>query len=92
MCAPAWKVGMLGSAIFMGWASTLLWLPSMGDKYGRKNLFAFGCLLNVLMYTIMMITKDLNMMIFSIFVQGALNSIRVNIGYLYLLEMMPKYF
>ena len=70
----------------------MLWLPSMGDKYGRKKLFVFGMLLNLVCYTVLMVTHDLNLMIASIFVQGALNSIRVNIGYLYLLEMMPKYF
>jgi len=54
MCAPSWKVGALGSALFIGWASTLLWLPGMGDRYGRKNIFAFGCTLNILAYTVLM--------------------------------------
>lgn len=71
---------------------TLLWLPSFGDKYGRKKLFAIGMTLNLFMYIAMMVTHDLNTMLFCIFVQGGLNSIRMNIGYLYLLEMMPKHF
>lgn len=91
MCASSVKVGLLGSAQFLGWASTLLWLPVLGDKYGRKKLFAVGMTMNLLMYTVMMWTHDLNVMLFSIFVQGGLNSIRMNIGYLYLLEMMPKH-
>lgn len=91
MCQPSWKIGALGTALFIGWASTLLWVPRLGDKYGRKNLFAFGMSLNLLMYTLMMWTQSLNVMLFSIFMQGALNSIRVNIGYIYLLEMMPKH-
>ena len=35
MCAPPWKVGLLGTVYFIGWASTLLWLPRFGDKFGR---------------------------------------------------------
>ena len=35
MCIPPWKVGMLGTVYFIGWAITLLWLPRFGDKFGR---------------------------------------------------------
>lgn len=91
MCAPAWKVGLLGTCLFVGWASTLLWLPRFGDKYGRKNVFAVCMTLNLVMFTVMMTTGSLDVMMVSIFVQGALNSIRVNVGFLYLLEMMPKH-
>ena len=91
MCAPTWKVGMLGTCLFVGWASTLLWVPSFGDKYGRKNIFAVSMSLNLIMYSVMMWTTSLDVMLISVFFQGALNSVRVNIGYLYLLEMMPKH-
>lgn len=91
MCAPSWKQALLGTALFVGWASTLLWLPRFGDMYGRKWIFAFGMTLNLLMYTIMMVTTDMNTMIISIFIQGALNSIRCNIGFMYFLELLPKY-
>ena len=91
MCVPSWKVGLLGTCLFVGWASTLLWLPSFGDKYGRKKVFAICMSLNLLMYTVMMVTHSLDVMLVSVFIQGALNSVRVNIGYLYLLEMMPKH-
>ena len=56
MCAPSWKQALLGTALFVGWASTLLWLPRFGDMYGRKWIFAAGMTLNLLMYTIMMVT------------------------------------
>ena len=91
MCEESWKVGLLGSAIFIGWASTLLWVPRFGDQYGRKTVFAVGMSLNLLMYTIMMWTRDINVMLVSLFMQGALTSVRMNIGYLYMLELMPKH-
>lgn len=35
MCYPEWRVGLLGSIYFIGFAATLLWLPRLGDIYGR---------------------------------------------------------
>ena len=35
-CCPGWKIGMMGSVIFIGWFITLPWLPRLSDKYGRK--------------------------------------------------------
>ena len=46
---------------------------------------------NLLMYSVMLYTHSLDVMLFSIFIMGAFCSIRVNIGFLYLLEMMPKH-
>lgn len=47
--------------------------------------------INLLMYSVMMYTHSLDVMLVSIFIMGANCSIRVNIGFLYLLEMMPKH-
>ena len=91
MCEESWKVGMLGSSFFIGWASTLLWLPSFGDKYGRKMPFAIAMVLNLFLYGVLMITKNIDVMLANLFVQGALTSVRINIGFLYLQEMMPKH-
>ena len=44
-----------------------------------------------MMYTVILYTRSIDVMLMCIFVIGALNSIRVNIGFLYLLEMMPKH-
>ncbi len=27
ICRPGWQIGLLGSAFFAGWVSTLLWIP-----------------------------------------------------------------
>ena len=81
---------MLGSALFVGWCATLLWVPRLGDKFGRKWLFTLGMGGNFLCYNILMFTHNLNLMLFTIFCFGALSSIRINVGYVYLLELMPK--
>ena len=38
VCEPDWKIALIGSAFFVGWVSTLLWIPSISDKRGRKKM------------------------------------------------------
>ena len=35
MCYPRWKIGLPGTIFFIGFAATLLWVPRLGDIYGR---------------------------------------------------------
>jgi len=54
MCAKPWKVGFIGSAFFLGWVTTILWLPRLSDMYGRKKFFAAGMAANLLLYTMLL--------------------------------------
>ena len=87
-----WKVLLLGSWYFIGWCSTLLWLPAMGDKFGRKNLFWLGSALNAVATGIMLLTKSLIVMSICIFATGFLSALRQNIGYVYVMELVPRKF
>ena len=80
----------MGSALMIGWCTTMLWVPRLADKFGRKWIFVLGMGGNFLLSTIIMFTHNVNLMIFAIFGLGALMSIRVTIGYVYLLELMPS--
>lgn len=62
----------------------------MGDKYGRKKLFWFGMALNWVLYSLLLICKNFWFMNAIWFGFGMSNSIRINIGYVFLVEMMPK--
>ena len=42
--------------------------------------------------TVMIFTGSLNMMLFCSFSIGTLCSLRINVGYIYLMELMPKRF
>lgn len=44
-CASKAKVSLIGSAYFVGWIVTLLFVPRISDKYGRRNLIVFGTFL-----------------------------------------------
>lgn len=41
LCEPKWKVGMIGSAYFVGVALFMLISPPYADKNGRRNIFIF---------------------------------------------------
>ena len=89
-CVDPMKYGMIGASLFIGWSMTLLWLPSFADRNGRRKYF-FACMvLDLGLFTALMFTKNLYVMIAIFFCFGLLTSIRTNVGYVYLMEMLPK--
>lgn len=81
---------MLGSSYFIGWCLTLLWVPRFGDILGRKKLF-WGCMLcQTFLFVAMLFTKSLLGMTLVIGSFGVCNSIRVTIGFVYLMDLLPK--
>ena len=82
---------MVGSAFFAGWVCTLLILPPLSDKYGRKYFFQLGVFLNLIVYYIIMETRSLNVMIAAQFLCGMLNSLRTSVGFVYLMELVPRH-
>ena len=89
MCNPL-ETGLLGSAFFIGWCATLLWVPRLADRYGRSKVFKIGMIGDFICYNILMVTTNVNVMLLTIFVFGLLCSIRLNVGYVYMVELMPR--
>ena len=69
-CAPGWKLGLISSAYFFGWCLTLLWFPVLADKYGRRTIMIGGAILDLAMYTGIMITSNVDVMITLCFLEG----------------------
>ena len=90
MCRPKWQAGSLGSAYFIGYVFTLLWLPRLADVYGRKKIFAYGMAVQSIFYTVLMFTNNFYVMLVTTFCFGLLASIRQVIGFVFFLELMPK--
>lgn len=90
LCMMEWERKFMGSIFFVGWCSTLLWVPLLSDKYGRKPFFVWGQVLQFALMTVQMVTHNVMIMLAVIFAQGALTTIRINIGYLWLMELLPK--
>ena len=88
-CVDSWRISALGTFYFIGWCSTLLWLPAMADRHGRKRFYWLGIFLNLCIYTGMLFTDSLLVMtvLFSLF--GAVCSLIIQVGYVYLTEMVP---
>jgi len=68
---------MIGATFFLGWCVTLLWLPGMADKKGRRKIFWLGMLIDLLLYTGLMITTSYGVMIFLYLCFGMICAIRV---------------
>ena len=65
-------------------------MPKLGDIYGRKPVFSVSAVLNATLYTVLMVTESLTVLTVVSFMFGMISSLRVNIGYVYLIEFMPK--
>ena len=89
-CCPRWKVGMIGSMYFIGWVITLPWVPKLSDSRSRKTYFLIAMLIDLAVYIMMFFANSVEQMILLVFVVGLANSIRMNIGFVYLMELIPK--
>ena len=76
-CTKDWVVGMIGASLFIGWCTTLLWLPALADKYGRKPIFFIGMCLDLVFYVGLLVTTKLWVMILIWFLFGMVCSVRI---------------
>ena len=90
MCAPKWKIGMIGSMYFLGWFITLPWLPRLSDKYSRKKIVYLGMVANWIMFIVMYFTTTIDWMLINMLIIGMLTTIRISIVFVYFMELMPK--
>ena len=44
-CQSPFLIGLIGAGYFMGFAISSMFVPALGDKLGRKDLFMFCYLL-----------------------------------------------
>jgi hypothetical protein len=80
-CTPGFKLALLGSMYFAGWATTILVIPLMADKTGRKWWFT-GCIaVTALTFVGFFLSKSLPLSIALMYIVGAANSGRVMVGF-----------
>ena len=92
ICKPRWKIGFISSAYFIGWCGTLLWLPLLSDRLGtRRYFFIAGAVLDLAMYTGILLTHDLNVMITLAFFEGLFASCTQTVGWVYMMELLPPH-
>jgi len=90
LCQARWKVAALGASIFLGWIMTMLWLPMLSDRYGRKKFFYAGICLQFVVFTVTLTTSSLEITIICNFLYGCLSSLRLQVGFLYLSDLVGE--
>ena len=89
-CATPREIGMIGSAYFFGWIVTLSFLPRISDLYGRQKIIIGGNFIQVLAFTVIMVTQSYRVMITALIVLGMVATARAQVSVIYLFESLTK--
>jgi MFS family permease len=79
----------MGSVYLLGWALGCLCIPRWGDVYGRRWPYLISMGASLVMYLVLILSKDINLTTSMFFLLGITNPGKSNISYVYLLEMIP---
>ena len=89
VCEPGWKIGLIGSMYLMGWSLGCLFIPRLGDTKGRRWPFLITSVASVLIYLVLLLSRSINLTMAMYFILGLTTPGKVNLGYVYLLELVP---
>lgn len=90
MCENKFISSLIVSSFYAGMLSVLWWVPVLSDRHGRKNLVQSGSVINSILYTVLLLTSNKFMLMAVIFLTGASMSLTFTVGFIYLIELMPK--
>jgi len=85
-CAAGWKLGAVGSLFLVGIVIGCSFVTKMGDKYGRKPVYAAGLLLNAVFVTVAVFSHLVLLTYFCMFMLGISITARYYVGYTYNVE------
>jgi len=88
-CASKSTIGLIGSAMFAGWALSGLFLPRLADLYGRKLVFQVSMTLQLVTFIGLMLSRNMTLTTVIMFVFGISSVGRCSISFLYLMELLP---
>ena len=90
MCEPSWKPGFLGSVFYLFWSVSLLFVPRLADKYGRKWLYTSSRVIEAFLYIAAMVTSDYWTMVGLMSAMGLAAAGRMNVQAVYMQEWVPR--
>ena len=90
LCESELKIALIGSAFFLGWVSTLLWIPRISDLHGRKKVLTVGLMINFALYTGLIFVTNINLLIGIMFGLGAMRTFNYQLSFVYMIELMPR--
>lgn len=76
---------------FAGWAATVIWVPLLADKVGRKWWFTGSVMIVFLTIIGFLLSPSLTFSTVLMFIAGAMNSGRVMVGFVYGQEFLVPY-
>ena len=76
-CASKMKIGFIGSSPFIGWVSTLLFIPRLSDVYGRYKIILIGNIVQLLGLALIVFSKSFPLLIVGLLTIGMTSTIRV---------------
>ena len=89
VCTPRAKIGLIGGMFFAGWASTLLVLTCLADRYGRQRIWLACISVTALAMIGMYASRSVDLTIALQFVVGAASSGRCQVGFVFANEFLP---
>ena len=90
ICTPKSYFSLFGSYVFAGMAFGCLFVPLLGDKYGRWKIFIITMALHLLLYPALIFTDKIGMVYFLCFIFGLLMFGRYMIGFILVTELSHK--
>jgi len=90
MCAPDWQAGLLGTVMYIAWCVSLLFVPRLADRFGRRFLFLGARLCETALWLAMMLVRDFWVMFGLMICLGLCAAGRVNVGTVYITEWFPR--
>ncbi len=76
---------------FAGWALTIIPIPYLADRFGRRKIIAISLFINILVILTLLLSHSLNLTICAMFFAGMITSGRLTVAFVYLNEFfMPN--
>ena len=88
-CVSKSRIGLLGSSLFIGWASAATILPRLSDLYGRKKIFVLSMMIQTVSFLGFFFSRNIDAMTAFMFLFGVASVGRCSISYLYLMDLLP---
>lgn len=76
--------------MFIGFALSLLWIPRLSDRYSRKSIFMIGAVFNLGVLFATIWAQKIETMLVLNFLVGVALPTRYNVGFVYLMELLPR--
>ena len=75
-CTSGGYIGLIASSFFIGWISTLVFIPRISDLFGRQRFIQFGNVIQSIGYSLLFMTRNYNVLIIAMVTMGMCSTVR----------------